>query len=173
LLLGCDLRNPQIHNYLDLKKDHIGVSNYLYDDSVSFEQLIIKESVEGLDLDVILSGDIPPNPAEMLMSSKFSTLLDEAKALYDYVIIDTAPTILVTDTILISKYADITLYLTRSGYTDTRLLPHIRDIYKQKKLINVGIVINGLDENGINAYNYGYGYGYGENQQKKKSWKFW
>lgn len=173
LLLGCDLRNPQIHNYLGLKKDHVGVSNYLYDDSVSFEQLIIKESVEGLDLDVILSGDIPPNPAEMLMSSKFSTLLDEAKALYDYVIIDTAPTILVTDTILISKYADITLYLTRSGYTDTRLLPHIRDIYKQKKLINVGIVINGLDENGINAYNYGYGYGYGENQQKKKSWKFW
>lgn len=173
LLVGCDLRNPQIHNYLNLRKDHIGVSNYLYDDSISFEELIIKNAIDELDLDVILSGDIPPNPAEMLMSSKFNQLLEEAKLKYDYVIIDTAPTILVTDTILISKYADITLYITRAGYTDTRLLPHIRDIQDQKKLVNMGVVINGLDESGINAYNYGYGYGYGENLQKKKSWKFW
>ncbi|MBZ9652176.1 GumC family protein [Psychroflexus montanilacus] len=173
LLVGCDLRNPQIHNYLNLRKDHIGVSNYLYDDSISFEELIIKNAIDELDLDVILSGDIPPNPAEMLMSSKFKQLLEEAKLKYDYVIIDTAPTILVTDTILISKYADITLYITRAGYTDTRLLPHIRDIQDQKKLVNMGVVINGLDESGINAYNYGYGYGYGENLQKKKSWKFW
>jgi len=173
LLIGCDLRNPQIHNYLNLKKDQNGVSNFLYDNSVSIEDLIIKNSVENLDLDVILSGDIPPNPAELLMSSRFEELINEAKQRYDYVIIDTAPTILVTDTILISDYADITLYITRSGYTDTRLLPHIRDIHNQKKLTNMGIVINGLDETGINAYNYGYGYGYGEKQQKKKSWKFW
>jgi capsular exopolysaccharide synthesis family protein len=173
LLMGCDLRNPQIHNYLGLSKNQAGVSNYLYDDSLRFEDLIIRNSVEDLDLDVILSGDIPPNPAEMLMSSKFEKLLEEAKANYDYVIVDTAPTILVTDTILISHHADITLYITRAGYTDTRLLPHIRDIQKQKKLLNMGIVINGLDESGINAYNYGYGYGYGENHQRKKSWKFW
>jgi capsular exopolysaccharide synthesis family protein len=173
LLIGCDLRNPQIHNYLNLRKERAGVSNYLYDDSISFDELIIKNSIENLDLDVVLSGDIPPNPAEMLMSSKFKQLLEEAKHRYDYVIIDTAPTILVTDTILISKYADITLYITRAGYTDTRLLPHIRDIQEQKKLVNMGIVINGLDENGINAYNYGYGYGYGENQKQKKTWKFW
>jgi len=173
LLIGCDLRNPQIHNYLNLKKDLAGVSNYLYNDSISFDELIIKNSIENLDLDVLLSGDIPPNPAEMLMSSKFEQLLQEAKAKYDYVIVDTAPTILVTDTILISHHADITLYITRSGYTDTRLLPHIRDIQKQKKLLNMGIVINGLDESGINAYNYGYGYGYGEQHQRKKSWKFW
>ena len=173
LLMGCDLRNPQIHNYLGLSKNQAGVSNYLYDDSLRFEDLIIRNSVKDLDLDVILSGDIPPNPAEMLMSSKFEQLLEEAKSNYDYVIVDTAPTILVTDTILISHHADITLYITRAGYTDTRLLPHIRDIQKQKKLLNMGIVINGLDETGINAYNYGYGYGYGENHQRKKSWKFW
>ncbi|MFD0931929.1 GumC family protein [Psychroflexus salinarum] len=173
LLVGCDLRNPQIHNYLNLKKEQIGVTNFLYDNSISIDDIIIKNSVESLDLDVVLSGDIPPNPAEMLMSSRFAKLIEEAKQRYDYIIIDTAPTILVTDTILISDYADITLYITRSGYTDTRLFPHIRDIYDQKKLVNMGVVINGLDETGINAYNYGYGYGYGENQQKKKSWKFW
>ncbi|WP_019037419.1 GumC family protein [Psychroflexus tropicus] len=173
LLMGCDLRNPQIHNYLNLTKDRAGVSNYLYSDELSFDDLVIRNSIETLDLDVVLSGDIPPNPAEMLMSSKFDQLLQEAKNQYDYVIIDTAPTILVTDTILISHHADITLYITRSGYTDTRLLPHIRDIQEQKKLLNMGVVINGLDESGINAYNYGYGYGYGEKHQKKKSWKFW
>lgn len=173
LLIGCDLRNPQIHNYLNLKKNHVGVTNYLYDDSISLDELIIKNSVEGLELNVVLSGDIPPNPAEMLMSSRFSQLIEEAKQKYDYLIIDTAPTILVTDTILISKYADITLYITRAGYTDTRLFPHIREIYEQKKLVNMGVVINGLDETGINAYNYGYGYGYGESHEKKKFWKFW
>lgn len=173
LLMGCDLRNPQIHNYLNLKKDQIGVTNYLYDNSVSIDDLIINNPTIDLDLDVILSGDIPPNPSEMLMSSRFSQLMEEAKKKYDYIIVDTAPTILVTDTILISKYADITLYITRAGFTDTRLFPHIRDIYEQKKLVNMGVVINGLEESGINAYNYGYGYGYGENQIKKKPWKFW
>ncbi|NEV94424.1 polysaccharide biosynthesis tyrosine autokinase [Psychroflexus sp. YR1-1] len=173
LLIGCDIRNPQVHNYLNLSKDKLGVTNYLYDNSITAKDIIIKDSVEGLNLDVILSGDIPPNPAEMLMTSRFSELLEEAKQTYDYIIVDTAPTILVTDTILISKYADTTLYIMRSGYTDTRLLPHVRDIYEQKKLNNMGVVINGLDESGINAYNYGYGYGYGESQEKKRAWKFW
>lgn len=173
VLVGCDLRNPQIHTYLNLKKNHVGVTNYLYDDSVNIEKLVIKYPVENFELDVILSGEIPPNPAEMLMSSKFSQLIEELKHKYDYIIIDTAPTILVTDTILISNYADITLYITRSGYTDTRLFTHIRDVYQQKKLINMGIIINGLDDSGINAYNYGYGYGYGESNEKKKPWEFW
>lgn len=173
LLIGCDLRNPQIHNYFNLRKNLPGVSNFLYDDSITFEEIIIQNPLEGLQLDVILSGDIPPNPAEMLMNSKFSNLIEKSKENYDYIIVDTAPTILVTDTILISNYADITLYITRSGFTDTRLLPHIKDIKEQKKLVNMGIVINGLDNSGINAYNYGYGYGYGESNEKKKFWKVW
>lgn len=172
LLMGCDLRNPQIHNYFNLKKNLPGVSNYLYDDSISFEDIIIHNPMKNLELDVVLSGVIPPNPSEILMNAKFEDLIANSKKNYDYVIIDTAPTILVTDTILISKYADITLYIARAGYTDTSLLPHIKDIQEQKKLINMGLVINGLDESGVNAYNYGYGYGYGESKKKKKFWKF-
>ena len=171
LLMGCDLRNPQIHSYFNLNKNLPGVSNFLYDDRLSLEDIIIHKPLEGLALDVILSGDIPPNPAEMLMNSKFKTLIESSKGHYDYIIVDTAPTILVTDTILISNYADITLYITRSGFTDTRLLPHIKDV--QEKLINMGVVINGLDDSGVNAYNYGYGYGYGESNEKRKFWKFW
>lgn len=172
LLIGCDIRNPQIHTYLNLNKNELGVTNYLYDNSISIKDVIIEDSIGGLNLDVILSGAIPPSPAEMLMSSRFSELIKEARQSYDYVIVDTAPTILVTDTILISKSADTTLYVIRAGYTDTRLLPHVLDIYEQKKLVNMGVIINGLNESGINAYNYGYGYGYGESQQKKRFWKF-
>jgi len=108
-------------------------------------------------------------------------MIDAAKAKYDYIVIDTAPTILVTDTSLLSKFADSTLYVTRAGLTDIRLMPHINEYYKDKKLINIGLVINAIPETGINAYRYGYtygyaygyGYGYGEAPTKKKFWKFW
>lgn len=181
VLIGCDLRNPQIHNYLNIGKDHIGVTNFLHDDSIDLQSIILKKSIKDLDLDFILSGTIPPNPAELLLSSRFTQLIEEAKEKYDYVLVDTAPTILVTDTILISKNADVTLYITRSGVTDTRLIPHIREIKEEGKLVNMGIVINGLKGSGLNACNYGYGYGYGYGysygyggeRRKNKIWQFW
>ena len=173
LLMGCDLRNPQIHSYLNIDKDHVGVTNFIHDESVNFDDIIIRKSIDNLDLDIILSGVIPPNPAELLMSSRFSELIEKAKQNYDHIIVDTAPTILVTDTILISEHADVTLYITRSGVTDVKLLPHIRELYEEEKLINMGVVINALNNTGVDAYNYGYGYGYGESNEKKKFWEFW
>jgi Mrp family chromosome partitioning ATPase len=132
-------------------------------------------------LDVVLSGQIPPNPSELLLSERFEDMINAAKAEYDYIVVDTAPTILVTDTALISRFADSTLYVTRAGLTDIRLMPHINEYYKDKKLINIGLIINGLPETGISAYKYGYtygyaygyGYNYGEKPSKKKFWKFW
>ncbi|MFN2261216.1 MAG: GumC family protein [Psychroflexus sp.] len=181
LLMGCDLRNPQLHNYLNIDKNHIGVTNFLYDNSVEFDDLILKKQIKDSNIDVALSGQIPPNPSELLMSERYEEMINIAKTKYDYVVIDTAPTILVTDTVLISKFADITLYLTRAGYTDIRLLPHINEYYQDKKLVNIGLVMNGLPESGISAYKYGYTYGYaygyayayGEKPKKKKFWKFW
>jgi capsular exopolysaccharide synthesis family protein len=183
LLIGCDLRNPQIHNYLNLDKNHAGVSNFLYDHSVKFDDLVLKNKMKKSSLDVMLSGEIPPNPAELILSKRYKEMIDAAKAKYDYIVIDTAPTILVTDTSLLSKFADSTLYVTRAGLTDIRLMPHINEYYKDKKLINIGLVINAIPETGINAYRYGYtygyaygygyGYGYGEAPTKKKFWKFW
>ncbi|MGO3019247.1 MAG: tyrosine-protein kinase family protein, partial [Anaerococcus sp.] len=94
--------------------------------------------------------------------------------IYDYIIVDTAPTILVTDTIMISNKADITLYLTRANYTDLRLLDHIKDLKRHQKLKNIGIVLNGVKQSGRYSYNYGYGYGYNEvTGSTNKSWKFW
>jgi len=173
LLVGCDLRNPQIHSYIGLNKNTKGLSNYLYNPNINFEDIRIS-NINGSHLDIILSGDIPPNPSEILTSNRFETFIEEARSKYDYVIIDTAPTVLVTDTIMISQYADVTLYLTRAGYTDIRLIEHIKDLNKHHKLKNIGIVMNGLVEKGAYTYNYGYGYGYNEQAEKSSpKWKFW
>lgn len=173
LLVGCDLRNPQLHNYIDLDKNVSGLSNYLYDSSLSIHDVTMK-NVKNSKLDIVLSGEIPPNPSEILLSERFDEFIESAKEIYDYIIVDTAPTILVTDTIMISNKADITLYLTRADYTDLRLLDHIKDLKKHQKLKNIGIILNGVKQSGRYSYNYGYGYGYNEDTgSSNKSWKFW
>ena len=174
LLIGADLRNPQIHNFLNIDKDRIGLSKYLYDDTTQLSELVIKNPLKDFNLDVVLSGEIPPNPSELLVSERFGEFLEDAKKAYEYIIVDTAPTILVTDTLLISKYADITLYTIRANYTDIQLLEHIKEIKNAEKLHNIGIVFNGVENTGAYAYNYGYGYGYQVNTNAKRNrLKFW
>lgn len=173
LLVGCDLRNPQLHNYIGVNKDTKGLSNYLFDQDLTLEDVTLKR-VKDSKLDIVLSGEIPPNPSEVLLSSRFNEFIEKAKEKYDYIIVDTAPTILVTDTIMISQKADITLYLTRADYTDLRLLDHIKDLKKHHKLKNIGIVLNGVKQSGRYSYNYGYGYGYNEDTAiGKKKWQPW
>ncbi len=174
ILIGADLRNPQIHNYLNLSKNRDGLSKYLYDEGCEVGNIIEKSSKKLYGFDTILSGQIPPNPTELLLNGRFEKLMDELKKEYDYVIVDTAPTILVTDSMLIAEAADATLYLIRVGHTDTQLLEHLSEISKKNKLQNIGIVINGLKNTGAYAYNYGYGYGYQENTKGKRNrLKFW
>jgi len=103
------------------------------------------------------------------------------KKQYDYIVVDTAPTILVTDTLLISQFADLTVYVTRADHTDKKLLTYSKALKEQGKLVNVSYVINNVGgENGYSygykysygytyGYNYGYGYGYGEDIEEKKS----
>jgi len=173
LLIGADLRNPQIHTYVNQNKNQTGVTNYLYNKSLQLEDIIQYQIGSFKNLDIILSGAIPPNPAELLLNGRFQELLEQAKQAYDYIIVDTAPTILVTDTLLISQLADATMYMVRAGYTDVKLLSHIEELKKQNKLTNVGLVLNDVQAEGAYGYNYGYGYGYSEEVKKKPVWKFW
>src|SRR5699024_4163133 len=149
------LRNPQLNNYYDLNRDNVGVSNFLSDNSLQMKDLVINQDRYFENYDMILAGPIPPNPSELLLSERFKELIKKAKDQYDYVIVDTAPTILVADTLLISKYADITLYIVRSGYTDNKLIPHIKDLYRNKNLHKMGVVINKT----VNRAGYGFSYG--------------
>ncbi|TXK71645.1 tyrosine-protein kinase [Mesonia sp. HuA40] len=171
LLLGCDLRNPQLHSYINLKKNLPGTTDYLYRKDISLAELVQKNAFEHANLDLVLSGEIPPNPAELLLNGRFESLLDEARQNYDYIVVDTAPTILVTDTLLIAEHADATLYMIRANYTDSKLTQHIEDLQRNEKIKNMGLVLNDVKADGAYGYNYGYGYGYhAEEVTKKKKW---
>lgn len=176
ILIGADFRNPQLHKYLEqTRKAHKGFSNYLYDPAVQWQDLICKVEEEEFSFDVLLSGDIPPNPTLLLSNQRFAAVITELKKVYDLIIFDTPPTLLVTDTLIISKYADTTLYVVRSGITEKKLVTYSSKLNEDKKIINMGYVINDINFSssygygyGYN-YNYGYGYGYGK-EIEKKSW---
>lgn len=163
LLIAADLRNPQVHKFLniDRKSNTIGLSNLLSNPSIKFSSDYVKHSVLfDKPIDVILSGPIPPNPAELLGSDTFSSLLANLKESYDYIIIDSAPLVLVSDTIPILKHADLVLYTIRANHTDKKLAPFINSLVNDKKVHNIGVVLNGIKAGANSYYKYGYGYRY-------------
>ncbi len=171
LLLGSDLRNPQLHKFLNLEREQKGVSGYLYDTSIAWKSLVHERQLGNNQLDVILAGSIPPNPAELLSNGRFELLLNEVKQEYDYVIVDCAPTILVTDTLLISQFADVTLYLTRAGFTEIRLLQFSKELKQLHKLKNMSYVLNNVGDSKSYGYNYSYNYGYNYGYEKDEDYK--
>ncbi|MBU2922176.1 polysaccharide biosynthesis tyrosine autokinase [Winogradskyella psychrotolerans] len=163
LLIGADLRNPQIHTHIHEEKHKPGLSNYLHDTNYDWRDALINGFDKHPNHQIILSGVIPPNPAHLLTNGRFKKLIEEAKEEYDYIIVDTAPTILVTDTMLISQLADATIYLARANFTEKNLLKFSKDLTETGKLKNVAYVINsvGASRSYGYSYNYGYNYGYG------------
>ena len=169
LLIGADLRNPQIHMYYDFDKNLPGVSDYLFNEKLDIRSIIQKDKSDFKNLDIFSSGSIPPNPTELLVEDRFEQMLGEVRSLYDYIIVDTAPTIYVTDTFLISKYADVTVYVIKQGLTEKKLLHHVKEVNNKKKLNHIALVLNGV----VSDTNFGYGYGYVYNEKKKPFYKFW
>lgn len=155
-LLGADLRNPQIHKLINQQKSVRGLSDYMYNENVNWRDLIIKNE----KLDIVLSGTIPPNPTEMLSSEKFKFLIDELKSNYDYIVIDTAPCVLVSDTFEIAKLSDSCIYVVRSNYTKKTLLDFIKTCHENKKLPRLNLVLNDVGISSEYGYKYGYQYGY-------------
>lgn len=167
LLIGADLRNPQIHTFTSRDKNSTGLSSYLHDTNLKWQDLLINGFKDHATHDVLLSGAIPPNPASLLTNGRFKLLIEEAKKHYDYIVVDTAPTILVTDTMLISHLADVNVYLVKAGFTDKKLLGFSKELNASKKLSNMAYVLNnvGSSKSYGYGYNYGYGYGYGHNDK--------
>jgi len=163
LLIGADLRNPQIHTHINEEKHKPGLSNYLHDVEYNWRDSLINGFDKHPNHNIILSGSIPPNPAHLLTNGRFKRLIEEAKLEYDYIVVDTAPTILVTDTMLISQLADATIYLARANYTEKNLLNFSKELSESGKLKNMAYVINsvGASKSYGYSYNYGYNYGYG------------
>jgi len=171
LLIGCDLRNPQLHTYLNVSKNVTGLSAFLVNSEVNYQDIILNLDNQ-LNFDIILSGEIPPNPSELLSNGRFETLIKSIESQYDYIIVDTAPTLLVTDTQTISDIADVIIYLVRTDFTELKILNHIKELQSMKKMSNLSLVINGIRDDRSYDYNYGYGYGYSEHTKKKKWYQF-
>lgn len=152
VLVGMDIRLPMLSENLKLPKAP-GVTNYLSGSVDSIDKLIQKSG----NCDVIVAGPVPPNPSELLLSDRIDKLVDELKSRYDYVIIDSAPIGLVSDTFSLAKYGDVTLYVTRANYTKRSFMTYLNSVVERGLLKNVAIVVN--DTNPKLSHGYGYGYG--------------
>lgn len=156
VLIGADLRKPKTHE--DFKLDNQkGLSSYLIKKS-KLEDIINQTQYENLSL--ITSGPIPPNPAELLNLERMKDLIKILKDKYEYIIIDTPPCGLVTDSVITMKLSDINLYVVRHNYTKKNMLNIINDLFETKQVSNLKIIINDYVVK-PSSYGYGYGYSYG------------
>jgi len=145
---------------------HVGVTNYLSDNTVKVDDII--QHQEGFDL--IPAGILAPNPAELLMDNRLDELMNELRSRYDYIIADNVPVGLIADATIANRIADLTIFVVRAGKLDRRQLPDIEKLYQEKKLKNMALVLNGANpERHGYGYSYGYGYGYGYRTKKKKT----
>lgn len=145
---------------------HVGVTNYLSDNTVKVDDII--QHQEGFDL--IPAGILAPNPAELLMDNRLDELMSELRTRYDYIIADNVPVGLIADATIANRIADLTIFVVRAGKLDRRQLPDIEKLYQEKKLKNMALVLNGANpERHGYGYSYGYGYGYGYGTKKKKT----
>lgn len=151
LLVGMDIRKPRLADYLGIHPQ-FGLTQYLSSDKISVDQII--SHVPGAEnLDVICAGPVPPNPAELLASAKTDELFVELRKHYDYIIVDTAPIGLVSDTFALDRIADASIFVCRINYTTLSDLSQINEVYEQHRLKKLSLVINGSAE----KKRYGYG----------------
>ena len=167
LLIGLDIRNPQINKYIETPV--VGATNYLSKANEDLNNYLFKVP-DFENFYVLPAGTIPPNPAELLMNDRVKVMFDLLKKDFDYIVVDTAPVSLVTDTLLISKNADAFVYVARANYLEKRLLKIPESYYREKKLPNMSILLNDTvwKKRYGYGYTYGYSYGYG-NQNENKS----
>jgi tyrosine-protein kinase Etk/Wzc len=159
LIIETDIRVPKLNKYLGIEGEKgLGLTNFIVDNKINFADVINKVSD---NLDIIPCGTIPPNPAELLMDEKLEILFNAVKNKYDYIIVDTAAVGLVTDTLLISKFADMVIYVVRANYIDKRQLHVAQSMYDEKRLPNMVVLLNAV------IHKKGYGYGYGNIPKKK------
>lgn len=155
LLVGMDIRKPRLQQYLGLDAGHRGLTQYLASAATTLDDIIQKDVVMP-GLDVITAGPVPPNPSEMLASEKVDALFSQLRMMYDMIIVDSAPVGMVSDSFLLARISDATIYVTRANVTNMSDLKFINELYTGNKLRRIGVVVNGT------MTRRGYGYGYGE-----------
>ena len=161
VLVGLDIRRPRLAELFGITERDTGITNLLSHDDPTESDVMsqIIPSDQHPNLDLMLAGPIPPNPAEIVTRQSLDKVFEVLKNNYDYVIIDTAPVGLVTDTLSIARVADISIYVCRADYTPKNSLEQVNDYAHNEKMPNMAIVLNGID---MSLKKYGYYYGYGK-----------
>ncbi len=157
-VVDLDLRKASLSIYVNSPRK--GVSTYLSEQTDDWKSLLVKHP-DNSTLDILPCGTIPPNPAELLANGRINRLLEELKQDYDYIFMDCAPVEIVADTNIIADLADMSIFIVRSGLLEKDMLPVIEDIYAEKKLKNMALILNGTDATVGRYHRTGYGYGYG------------
>ena len=160
ILCGLDIRKPALGRLFGVSDKTLGITPLLTKDHVTKTDLdhqIIKSGAND-NLDLLLAGPVPPNPTELLARDNFTQVVELLKKAYDYVIFDTAPVGLVTDTLQIAAHADVSVLVCRADYTPKSSFGLLNNLSKEGKLPNACVVLNGID---MSRRKYGYYYGYG------------
>jgi capsular exopolysaccharide synthesis family protein len=160
LLVDLDMRASKITDLLSVTSPR-GMSNYLSNVQLSPQEIIVP-SRQHANLDVALAGVFPPNPVALLWNKRLEEFFTYARGHYDYIIVDTPPTLVVTDSLIINRISDASIYVTRADVTHKKMMLHAEELYREKKLKNMAYVLKGITS-GKSSYGYGYGahYGYG------------
>lgn len=174
LLVDLDLRKASLSEKISGKRQTKGLVNYLVRKEDGLDKLISHDAM--YNVDVLYVGVIPPNPAELLIGDRITETFDELKKMYDYIVVDTPPVGLVTDTMLINRVADLTVFSVRIGRSLRRNLLGINFLSSRKTLRNLNVIITDIDAGSsytkdTSTYGYGYGYGYGYQDDKKMTFR--
>lgn len=158
VIVGLDIRKPGLNKVFNLSRKEHGITQFLTNPTVDLMDLVQPSDINK-NLFILPGGAVPPNPTELLARDGLEKAIETLKASFDYVILDTAPVGMVTDTLLIGRTADLSVYVCRADYTRKAEFTLINELSENNKLPNLCIAINGLD---LQKKKYGYYYGYGK-----------
>ncbi|MFI3281956.1 MAG: polysaccharide biosynthesis tyrosine autokinase [Rikenellaceae bacterium] len=163
VVVGLDIRKPGLNKSFGVEANVEGISNYLSNPSLDLLKLVQPTDISP-NLSILFGGTIPPNPTELLSRDSLDCAISTLKESYDYVVIDSAPIGMVTDTQIIARVADVSLYVCRANYSNKSDFHFVNELYQGDKMPNMSVVINDVE---LRKHRYGYyGYGYGYSDEK-------
>lgn len=169
IIVGADIRNPQLHRFIS--GQNVGLTDYLVSEAAAPDSFIVNSGLNA-NLDVLFSGQIAPNPNDLLDMQKFDDLITDLKTKYEYVVLDSAPVMLVSDTLHLVENSDVVLYVVKSGVTEKEMIGFAAGFQKENGIRNMAFVLNSVKpENTRYGKKYGYGYYSYTHEEKPKWWK--
>lgn len=169
LVMGADIRNPQLQRFVP--GENRGLTDYLISEDTDASSYIVPSKIND-NLDVLFSGQIAPNPNDLLDMDKFDLLIEDLKTRYDYIVLDSAPVMLVSDTLHLIENSDVVLYAVKSDFTDKEMITFAAGFQKENRIKNMAFILNSVKpENTRYGKKYGYGYYSYTHDEKPKWWK--